>query len=100
MDDTRLEAQRASTARAAESHQIRAMPNAPFPQHYPPHSLSLASSLRLGFVHGTIAILLVFASTLLWVATFGELPMSVDTTTPHCFHDNVGPAASAARPGQ
>lgn len=69
-----------------------------FSEHYPLQP-SLASTIRQVCVHSLIAILLVFVSTMLWAATFGEFPMSVKTPQ-HCVQYNFGPVASADRLGR
>lgn len=66
-----------------------------FPEHYPLQP-SLASIVRQACVHSFVVILLVFASTMLWAATFGELPTSVKTPR-HCVQYDFGPPASADR---
>lgn len=66
-----------------------------FPEHYPPQP-SLATTVRQACVHSLIAILLVFMSTMLWAATFGDLPMSMETPQ-HCVRYDFGPATTADR---
>lgn len=46
--------------------------------------------------HSFVALSLVFASAMLWAATFGELPMFVKPPT-HCVQYDFGPAGSADR---
>lgn len=65
------------------------------PEQYPLRP-SLASTVRQACVNSLIAILLVFASTMLWAAAFGEPPMS-GKTPERCAQFDLGPAASADR---
>lgn len=66
-----------------------------FPGHYPLQP-SLATTVRQACVHSFIAIVLVFMSTMLWVAAFGDLP-GPDRAFPRCVQYDLGPAASAGR---
>lgn len=66
-----------------------------FPEHYPLQP-TLGSAVRQACVHSFIAILLVFVSTMLWAAMFGELPLPAETPQ-RCVQNDFGPAGSADR---
>lgn len=66
-----------------------------FPEQYPLQP-SLAMTVRQACVHTFIAIVLVFMSTMLWAAAFGDLPVS-DKTPQRCVQYDFAPAGSADR---
>lgn len=96
MDVNRLDAQAASTVTAEKSAKSQARPNARFPEHRPLPLPSVTSITGQACFHSFVALSLVFASAMLWAATFGELPMFVKPPT-HCVQYDFGPAGSADR---
>lgn len=80
---------------SAKPRQTGTVPSMQSP-HYPLRAPSLASTMRQACVHSFIAILVVFVMTVLWAATFGELPTSVKPAQ-RCVQFDLGPALSAER---